>query len=283
MPTLLSEGPNISNTRNERIDSQASPPTNEEFNDLLTRINYLLQEKRGGIPNSQPSNRASLPYFAEHIPISNELHKKALEGRFVDLNQLAPSTEESEPAMSAPIPELQSKKKRFITSFQSWLSAWNTYEALLVQSIPSVYKQCAEYRHFILDCSSKYVWNAVSQFDIKHRIKLAAHQSFDFGSIDHTLFIITFDSSTIKKKGVCFRCKGSDHFVGNCPFQEEKKDQISKTSPFNQPTSYHQGKEICNKFQSAQCLYPQCKRAHVCRNCRGPMPFSRCNVCQPQI
>ena len=74
------------------------------------------------------------------------------------------------------------------------------------------------------------MWNAVSQFDAKHRIKLASRGSLEFGTIDHTLFIMTFHSSTVRKKGTCFRCKSTDHFVGNCPFQEKRKEPTPRTT-----------------------------------------------------
>ena len=274
--------PHASSSRKERMDShKAESPSNDEFNDLLLKINELLQNKRRTPMDNFAQNQASLPYFAEHIPISDDLHKAALEGSYIDLTKLALSTEEGESAIASQPPDTQAKKKRTISSFQAWLGAWNVYEAILIRANPGLYKSCAEYRNFILDCSNKYQWIAVYQFDMKHRIKLSSRRSFDFGSIDHTLFIITFDSSTIKKRGTCFRCKSTDHFVGNCPFLEEK-DKMPKTNWSNQPTAHHQGKEICNKFQAAQCVYPQCKRAHVCRICRGPMPYSRCNVCQSQ-
>ena len=273
-----------SSMQKERIDSQPSlPPSNEEFNDLLFKINDLLREKRSGHQDRAiPSRSPSLPYFAEHVPISNELYRSAIEGNFIDLNRFAHTSEESEPAINAALSDNQSKRKRNITTFQTWLGAWNIYEAILIQYDPALYRPCAEYRHFILDCSNKYHWSAVSQFDAKFRIKLASRRSFDFGDIDHTLFILTFDSSTVKKKGACFRCKSMDHLVGSCPFQEEKREQNSNSGWNNLPTSFHQGKEICNKFQFAQCVYPQCRRAHVCRICRGPMPYSRCNTCQPR-
>lgn len=146
---------------------------------------------------------------------------------------------------------------------------------------PFAYLPCAEYRNFILDCSYKYMWNAVSQFDAKHRIKLASRGSLEFGTIDHTLFIMTFHSSTARKNGTCFRCKSTDHFVGNCLFQEERKEPTPRSGSYNQPIAYHQGKEICTSSRTRNDTLA-CKRAPVCKICRGPMPLSRCNVCSPQ-
>ena len=100
-------------SRKERIDSQRSvQPSNEEFNELLSRINELLHGKRDGPRDTHGQNESSLPYFAEHIHIPDDLHRMALEGNFIDLTKLAPSNEESEPALSAASPETQAKKKR---------------------------------------------------------------------------------------------------------------------------------------------------------------------------
>ena len=43
---------------------------------------------------------------------------------------------------------------------------------------------------------------------------------------------------------------------------------------------FNNGIEGCNNYQlERSCSYPGCRRAHVCRSCRGPDPYARCRTC----
>lgn len=250
---------------------------------MIVKVNQLLDTRNE--PRSVNFKDRNLPYFAEQVPVNDELRRNVYEGAYIDLNNFTMSSEEETFYVPTNMDKIQ-KPKRRISSYHSWAAAWNIYEALLMEYNPTVYKQCAEYRNFILDCSTKYQWESVALFDIKHRVKLSASRSFNFGTIDHTLFITTFDASTIKKRGACFRCKRTDHLVKNCPFLEEMQTAPQPSATVKQSNTYQQspfsvfnGKEICNKFQDAKCFYPECKRAHVCRICKGPAPYSRCRQC----
>lgn len=36
---------------------------------------------------------------------------------------------------------------------------------------------------------------------------------------------------------------------------------------YDRNIAYHEGKHICNNFNSNRCSVPYCRRAHVCANC----------------
>ena len=47
------------------------------------------------------------------------------------------------------------------------------------------------------------------------------------------------------------------------------------------PSIYHQGREICIKFQSNSGSFPNCRRAHVCRHYKQDHPASDCHPAGP--
>ena len=75
--------------------------------------------------------------------------------------------------------------------------------------------------------------------------------------------------------------KARPNSVQDCPFpsrnpmEENKKGQKGKTSE----RWFHNNTEGCNNYQSGKCVFPGCKRAHVCHQCRGPDPFYKCATC----
>ena len=64
--------------------------------------------------------------------------------------------------------------------------------------------------------------------------------------------------------------------------QKTQKGKNFRTSAHDTQKFYHQEQEICNKWQQDRCQVPSCKRAHVCRGCRGSEPHNRCKQCNKQ-
>ena len=107
-------------------------PSSEEYRDLLRKVNQLLDSRqhsdsndpqnlhysRPSRPTSEVETRHELPYFAEQVPIPNELYRKAVEGCYIDLNQLAHVTDE-ESFVLTDLDQPKKTKKR-ISSYLSW-------------------------------------------------------------------------------------------------------------------------------------------------------------------
>ena len=47
------------------------------------------------------------------------------------------------------------------------------------------------------------------------------------------------------------------------------------------PSVYHLGREICIKYQSNSCTFPNCRRAHICRHSKQEHPASECHPAGP--
>ena len=173
------------------------------------------------------------------------------------------------------------KPQKSIDNFYLWLRCWNNYEYVVVSCHPEVYKKLTHYRQFIQDCDRKFNWAAVYSYDLKFRSKVASSSfPFNFDEVDHVLYTTILEATAVKPSLVqCFRCKGTDHVVQQCPFLAphpslEETQKMKRTVPAKKVEKwYHQGKEGCNNFQQGKCSQSNCIRAHVSRQCRGPDPW----------
>ena len=176
-----------------------------------------------------------------------------------------------------------------IESFDLWLEAWNIYEALLMDVDPTRYKELARYRDLIQKANRKFTWSAVYSYDVQFRLSLILNKSAHFDTIDTTLYTTILDSSAVRKEGhVCQHCKSPNHLLRDCSFRAKsaleenqgtkkigprtRQDSISKQPYYWKYEKWFasSGTEGCNLFQRNSCQQgAECKRAHVCKACRG--------------
>ena len=168
--------------------------------------------------------------------------------------------------------------KRKIYNHDTWSQAWVAYEKLMVATFGSnVHEVLADYRASILEMSKKYLWSAVAVYDFRHRSRLATFVSLperlQFSMVFPDLTNTILDTTAIRPNAVkCQRCKAYDHLVKDCPFPETAKSGSSQVKAKNEIY------EICQNFNREKCTNDRCKRRHVCKNCRGPLPQTKCLV-----
>ena len=176
--------------------------------------------------------------------ISKELQDKAIRGDFIHLGDFSPrlscysftdSTALSAQCDNSGIVHFTIPRKS-ISSFDEWLAAWAWYEKVLVNYNCTLYNELSTYQEVIHNASRKFIWSAVTVYDQKFRASLAENQSFDFGKIDHDLYVSTFTTSAVNPRTPrCFRCQSMDHKVAECPFHAVPAPaQAEKASPANQ-------------------------------------------------
>ena len=249
----------------------------------------LLAEKASGVQGAtaEPGKiGATLEGNPAFIPSDGTPRKSvsaAVSGEFVELSDFLPCSEAVGQACDASVDNhgiiklRTGKNKQGITNFLSWLRAWNQFEHIVLQSKADLYDKLATYRRLIQECDRKYKWQDVYMYDVKFRSKLASSSDkFAYDRVDVEIFVTTLDATAVKQSGFsCFRCKSSEHKVQNCPFQASEAMQEKPKSQ----VWFHQGREICNNWQVGKCTYTGCRRAHVCRKCRGPEPYFQCGTC----
>ena len=170
------------------------------------------------------------------------------------------------------------RQKRRITSLSTWLEAWHNYERLLLSYHGfQLYDTCTRYKMLILSLERKYNWTAVAILDMRHRLSLSG-LSVDFAVIDSVLFNSIMDPTTVKTSAPrCFRCRSFDHTISECPFPAPPPQAVSKGGPKKTFSSSSPNQpEICNNYNSLRCVLSSCKRLHICKACRGDLPFELC-------
>ena len=188
-------------------------------------------------------------------------------------------------------------KSRYLSTLQVWLKAWHIYEDTILSFFPNRYQELSHYWHHITDLEQCFNWAVVLSYDAQFCHKCAM-QGLPFSTFDQQLYVTMLDATVAKVSAHrCFRCQHFDHEVNDCPSPPGallEKDLSSKKAAQSQqgwehtrntssnapspgpqlPAVFHQGREICIKYQSNSCTFPNCRRAHVCRHCKQKHPAS---------
>jgi hypothetical protein len=189
------------------------------------------------------------------------------------------------------------KKKGIIGSFEVRLEAFNVYEHVVVSADPTRFQEFSNYRQIVQRAQKQYVWSAVAAFDTYHRSLVAANRATTrLHNIDAALYAQILNAAAVKQGSTCYNCKGPDHFSKACPFATEGRQRSdapgSARTPSDPPfrgkgRSWSEGGlagyrdrevEICNNFNLSACYYRACRRAHICKICRGEHPASKCRT-----
>ena len=193
-------------------------------------------------------------------------------------------------------------KVRHLSNLQLWLHAWHLYEDTVLSFFPHRYMELSHYHRHISNLDRHFHWAAVLSYNAQFWHRCTVH-SLPFSTFDQQLYITTLDATAAKTTACrCFHCQCYDHEVIDCPFPPGaplEKDSVAKKTAQNQqgrgnycqqqqhsssrgsspqlPAVHHQGREICIKFQSSSCSFPNCRRAHVCRHCKQDHPATECH------
>ena len=241
-------------------------------------------------PNSAPSVSSpaqDVPYYLQGgAKLSDSTCKSAISGEFVNLLEFISTSYSKDLEAHISDGELQlkpRKSKRALDNLHIWLQAWDEFEALLTKKCmsvhPHLYSKLASYRRLIQSLDRKYMWSAIYTYDQRFRTNVARDASVNYHVQNNDLMVTILDATAIKVDlNRCLRCKATDHYVQDCPFQSFKAE---KETPYgkNQAKWFHDSREGCNNFNIGKCTYPKCTRVHVCKSCRGPEPFIRCPKC----
>jgi len=186
----------------------------------------------------------------------------------------------------------KSRSQSAINSFSAWLSVWSEYEGIIVLANPHRYSEMAKYRCIIHQARRKLIWSAVYAYNVRFQQESARVGGQRFDILHHSLYMTTLDATALRKDAKqCFRCESFDHETRECPFLPAStlETPVQKKSPWNPQGTYcpaqpwklekwfHDNREECSLFQwHASNLGTGCKRAHVCKACRGHHALADC-------
>ena len=227
-------------------------------------------------------------------PVPPRIKEKIISGEFVDLATLLPSamfsgstgaeTSKSLTVQLTPLgndlsvrPQPSSKK---ISSFASWMEAWNTYLAILINHSPVRAPQLVAYQRIITSASTQYPLAAWLNYDVQFRTLAASDPSlrWDTRHTDLWLQCVTAASnSTIRWP--CSHCGATNHYPRNCPFRSHtiptftdgQRSTITSSSngvqqlitgalPNSRPST-------CHAFNRSTCRRQNCSFLHQCESC----------------
>ena len=146
-------------------------------------------------------------------------------------------------------------KNRMIQTFDQWQKAFNVFVTIYTSKFPDAMSALMEYSNVILDL---YLRNPGSvgwrQYDEVFRF----HRQSDkrsFAIIDNTLWL-QVATPRIRQK------------YGRIQTENKNGDIFKKCAKEN----------ICFRFQIDRCTFKDsCKYKHICRECKGKHPFSKCS------
>ena len=234
----------------------------------------------------------TIPYKLRSQGIPARVIEAAIEGEWVDIGEFLPpigvninsANTELEPVLDGNAVSYRPKRnRRQITNYDTWYLAWCNYEKLLISVHgAALHEIMCDYRTFIMESNKKYLWSAVSMYDQRHRARLGAlltlNERLSFSSPSQDLISTVLDATAVKPNAQrCQRCRSYDHQVGLCPFPEVK----GAGSLQNKVKTQNQSQEICLNFNREKCNSDKCPRKHICKQCRGQLPYARCHVSGP--
>ena len=237
------------------------------------------------------ANHPSLP------PVPPRIRDRIVRGEFVDFASLLPkamfsggSEPETHRSLTVQLassgddiliqPVSNSKK---ITSFPSWMEAWNIYLSIVIDHTPARAAEFIVYQCIITSASIQYPTAAWLNYDVQFRT-LAASEPALHWDVRHTDLwpqFMTCAKPTQLARWPCKHCGATNHYPDNCPFRPNYSPPItggqraitrgqynpgSYMAPHPNPTQ--PPKPItCRDFNHNTCRHPGCKFAHCCEHC----------------
>ena len=239
---------------------------------------------------------------AHHLP--EKFVPAAINGEYVDFSEVLASLSVLRPDHSDAgmlrtlsgdlIPIARPPRKRPVDSFDVWLQVWTKYEMEIFSARTELYLELAAFREQIQLANRKFCWPSTYLFDVQTRVHAASPRDAQarLDVLDTTLYTTILDASALRlHPKQCTRCKSFDHLVRDCSFLAQEKPQEAASSPSKpwangtsaidlwklQKQFTTASQEGCNLYQQYWCnLGEACRRAHVCKACRGDHPQADC-------
>ena len=200
-------------TATDEVLSAASPtlpltlttnphPIRHTSESLLTQPLPMNSNQRGIIMDSL---QQSLP------PVPARIKERIIKGEYIDLTTLLPKANLSsnvEPdhpgSLTLQLPSGPSNftvqpaaKGRKITSFSSWMEAWNVYLAIRVDFAPSSVPSLIAYQRIIASASVSYPLQSWLNYDVQFCMLAASNPSLRWYTRDHNLWLQCITPSSV--------------------------------------------------------------------------------------
>lgn len=218
-------------TNQPLISPSTTVPVQPTANQPLMSVPALVQ------PLVQPYNQPSLP------PVPPRIKDRIIRGEFIDFASLLPKaifsgTLEPETRRSLTVqlnPSGDNKSiqpasnLRKITSFSSWIEAWNTYLSIVIDHSPARVTKFVAYQRIITSASMQYPTASWLNYDVQFRTLAASNPTLQWDVRPIDLWL-QFMSGTKPTQPTCWpynHCGATNHYPDNCPFHPYHSPMIT--------------------------------------------------------
>ena len=212
-------------------------------------------------------------------PVPAQLHQQIVQGEYIDFNTLLTKTTFVDTMGQSSSSQQPALIK--ISSFASWMEAWNIYLSIRLCSNPERALELIGYQRLICSANKLLPLNAWLQYDNKFRTIAASNTHLRWDQRHPDLWLEALALGNLDKQSSkrwpCPYCKATTHFPENCP-RSPFRDNLEPTGTTNHRAS---GTPICGDFNNGNCTRRVCSFKHICLSCKGNHPRISCSSRRP--
>lgn len=215
------------------------------------------------------------PSYPQTIP--PKVVKKILSLEYVDMAELLPEYwdyDEPEPHCCGSHSS-RGTRRNPVANILVWLDCYASLVAVLCSVYPNKAGEFMAYQKTIITAYRKYAGDGWIIYDSSFRRKAANLKSLDWGQMDGKLYNETF-TGRAKAIARCRICSSELHSHTECPQATDRQQPAAHTAAWQIPPDRIELCMLFNDQRGDRCHFVPCKFTHLCSQCRGSHPRSRC-------
>ena len=231
------------------------------------------------------------PVILQSLPlVPVTLQQCILKGEYIDFSTLLPEVMFSVATSThSPNASRSTGHPPRITSFSTWLDAWNIYIATVVANNPGRASELLGYQRLIHFASKQFNTASWLKYDAQFRTLAASNPQLRWDSRHSDLWLDSLDiqtssNSSTRSQWPCTYCGSTYHFPDRCPRCPFRVSQQGFNSTQQGPGSNPPQRDsdarslTCRDFNNGTCNRNPCHYQHNCYACGSPNhPAYKCN------
>ena len=173
-----------------------------------------------------------------------------------------------------------------------FIVAFAIYKNILCEVMPHRREELDQYERDVVGMANQFGGTRFYDYHKAFSAKAAAllhqrHIKVDWSIRDNSLFCTMFAGMKINTCGMCYSVNHASDFCPLLVNPHLKKMQQGNNGNFRHQhngnsngtkrPNFLQGTQFCINYNERACTRPACKFLHVCYECSGPHPKSKCN------
>jgi len=172
-----------------------------------------------------------------------------------------------------------------ISSFATWMEAWNVYLPVRTSLNPSCAVELIHYQCIITTANTSHPLTSWLKYDQKFRTKAASDPSLRWDTRDKDLWLECFTANAMQSlRWLCPHCGSVKHFPDRCPFcSPPSSSRVVSSQTGNRPPGQpsrsdlpQKHQPICQDYNNGGCHRAYCNCTHKCDCCGDDHPVRSC-------